>query len=130
MERFDELRLREMKTTELLRHAVEEARLLARAEVLHAKEELRDELKGARRAGIFLGIAAVAALCALFLLLAALAVALPWADWVGLVVVGVICLFGALACAVLAKARVPRRPMSRTRQRLRHDVTLTREQLA
>ena len=61
-----------MSTSELVRIALGEAQLLAKAEVLHAKEELRAELKAAKVSGILIGAGGAAALCAVSVLLVAL----------------------------------------------------------
>ena len=56
-QRLDEAQLRNMSTVDLVRHAMTEMKLLIRAEALHARTELRQELKEARNAGILLGAA-------------------------------------------------------------------------
>ena len=68
-QRLDEAQLRNMSTVELVRHAMTEMKLLIRAEMLHARTELKAELKEARNAGIMIGIA-------VFLAPAGLAIAL------------------------------------------------------
>ena len=40
----DQEQLRQMSTADLVKHAVDEARLLVKAEVLYAKRELREEI--------------------------------------------------------------------------------------
>src|SRR4051812_41419733 len=69
-----------LSTPDLVRHALEEAKLYAKAEVLHAKRELQDELKAAKIAGAMFGVAAVLALCGLSVLFVSLALALPMSQ--------------------------------------------------
>ena len=82
-ERLERRQLESLSTAELVRHAIEEAKLLARAEVLHAKKELQEEIKAARTAGILLGAGAVLALVGLCALFIAAGLALPVAEWLG-----------------------------------------------
>jgi predicted ABC-class ATPase len=80
-ERLDRRQLEALSTVELIRHAIEEAKLLARAEVLHAKKELREELHRGVVAGILLGSAGALALAGLAALFVAAGLALPLAAW-------------------------------------------------
>jgi len=95
-QRLDEAQLRNMSTVELVRHAFVEMKLLIRAEALHARTELKEELGEARTAGIVLGLV-VLALAALL--------------------------------AFLAMRKLPKQPLARTRDRLKLDWMLTREEL-
>src|SRR5436190_1875566 len=106
--------LRERSTPELIRSALDEARLLARAEVLHAKQELREEIAGSKRAGIFLGSAATFALCGLSALFVALGLVLPVSATVGTWIVGVGLLLIALVLGLLGRRALPTRPLART----------------
>src|SRR4051794_27880239 len=54
-ERLERTQLETLSTSELIRHALSETRLLVKAEVMHAKKELKQELQAAKTAGIFLG---------------------------------------------------------------------------
>ncbi|PTL83506.1 phage holin family protein [Vitiosangium sp. GDMCC 1.1324] len=128
-ERLERMQLESLSTAELVRHAIEEARLLARAEVLHAKKELQEELKAARTAGILLGAGGVLGLLGLAALLVAVGLALPLAQWLGVLLVGV---FLLLLCGGLAFAgykRLPTKPLPRTQDRLKTDFARTRETL-
>lgn len=127
---LDESRLRELSTTELIRHALTEARLLARAEVLTAKHELKAELGRAKVAGILIGAAGVLALTAVSVLFMAVAAALGLPHAVGALLVAVVLLVTSGALAFLGKQRLPKQPMARTQQRLKEDLNLTREQLS
>lgn len=128
-ERLDTEQLRRMSTTDLVRHALEEARLLARAEVLVARQELREELAAAKVSGVLLGAGAVLGVAGLTLLLVAAAVALPLPDWLGTLLVGLVVLGVAALCAGLGAKRLPKKPLPRTQARLRTDLALTRETL-
>lgn len=128
-ERLDAERLRKLSTPDLFRHLLEEARLLARAEVLVMREELRRELIRARIAAILGGVALVLALSGVALLLVAVAAALPLALWLGALIVGVVLLLIAGGLGFLAYRKAPTQPMERTQTRLKQDLALTRETL-
>lgn len=127
-QRLDEQQLRAKSTAELVRHAVEESRLLVKAEVLHAKEEMRAELRAAKRGAILAGVAVTAALCGLSVLLVALALVLPMAEALAALIVGLVLLFAAGLGAFLAYKSVPRKPLARTQERLKKDFLFAREQ--
>ena len=128
-ERLDRARLEHLSTTELVRHALTEAKLLVRAEVLHAKKELREEVKAARTSGILLGAGAVLALVSLAAFIVAAGLALPVRDWLGVLLAGLffLVLGGVLAFAGVKK--LPKKPLPHTQERLKTDLSLTRETL-
>lgn len=126
---LDEAQVRQLSTPELIRHALAEAKLLARAEVLHAKHEMKKELARAKTAGILVGAAGLLAISGLSVLFMALAAALGLPHAVGAVIVGVVLLVAAGTLGFIAYKRVPKEPMSRTQQRLKDDLHLTREHL-
>jgi uncharacterized membrane protein SirB2 len=128
-ERLDEEQVRRLSTTELVRRALDEARLLARAEVLHAKQELREEIRAAKASGILLGAGGVLALSGITILFTAIAMALPIAEWLAAIIVGVVLLLVAGALGLAGVKRLPKKPLARTQERIKQDVTLTREQL-
>ncbi|WP_141588177.1 MULTISPECIES: phage holin family protein [unclassified Myxococcus] len=128
-ERLERSQLETLSTAELIRHALAETRLLVRAEVMHAKKELREELKAARTAGILLGAGAVLALTALAVLFVALGLALPMAQALGVLVVGAVLLAIAGVLLFMGRKRVPRKPLPHTQERLKMDYQLTRETL-
>ena len=128
-ERLERRQLESLSTAELVRHAIEEAKLLARAEVLHAKKELQEEIKAARTAGILLGAGVVLALVGLSALFIAAGLALPLAAWLGVLLVGVVVLAVAGVMALMGVKRLPKRPLVHTQERLKTDLTRTREVL-
>lgn len=128
-ERLERTQLEAMSTAELVRHALDEARLLARAEVLHAKKELKEELKAARTAGILLGVGGVLGLLGLGALLVAVGLALPLAQWLGVLLVGVFLVLLAGGLAFAGSKRLPKKPMVHTQERLKTDIARTRETL-
>ena len=128
-ERLERRQLESLSTAELVRHAIEEAKLLARAEVLHAKKELQEEIKAARTAGILLGAGVVLALVGLSALFIAAGLALPLAAWLGVLLVGVVVLAVAGVMALMGVKRLPKRPLVHTQERLKTDITRTRETL-
>lgn len=128
-QRLDEAQLRNMSTAELVRHAMTETKLLVRAEVLHARDELKQELKEVRQAGILLGMAAVLAPAGLGVLLSTIVFALPLERWITALVLGLLVVGAAGLLVFLGARRVPRNPLARTRDRLKLDWILTREEL-
>ncbi len=129
-QKMDEAQLRGMGTTELVRHALEEMRLLVKAEVLHAKHEVRDEIVGAKVAGILFGVAAGLGLCGIAVLFVALAMAIPLSEGWAALIIGVGLLVIAAVCVGIGVRRVPTKPLPKTQQRLRQDYNLAREQLS
>ncbi len=132
-ERLERRQLESLSTAELIRHAIEEARLLARAEVLHAKKEMQEELKSARSSGILLGAGAVLGLMALAALLVTvgLALAVPLGDkeWLGVLLVGAFLLLLSGGLAFAGYKRLPKKPLPHTQDRLKTDIARTRETL-
>jgi len=127
--RLDEAQLRNLSTVELVRHAVTEMKLLVRAEMLHARAELREELKEARNAGILLGGALFLAPAGLSVALMAIVLGLPGEPWISALVLGLTVLALAGLLALLAVKKLPKSPLARTRDRLKLDWLLTREEL-
>jgi hypothetical protein len=128
-QRLDEAQLRNMSTVDLVRHAMTEMKLLIRAEVLHARAELQEELREARNAGILIGGALFLAPAGLAIALMAIVLALPEAQWIAALVLGVVVLGLAALLALLAMKKLPKKPLARTRDRLKLDWMLTREEL-
>jgi Flp pilus assembly protein TadB len=128
-ERMEREQLRHLSTADLIKHALTEAQLLAKAEILHAKKELKEEAKAAKASGILLGAAAVFALSAIAALFVALGLALPVGPALGVLLVGVFLLVLTGALAFVGVKKLPRKPLPHTQARLRTDLTLTRETL-
>ncbi len=128
-ERLERSQLESLSTAELIRHALTESRLLVRAELLHAKKELRDELKAARTAGIFIGVGALLLLMALSCLFVAAGLALPLGEPFDVLVMGVALLAISGLLLFLGIKRVPKKPLAHTQERLKTDYQLTRETL-
>jgi uncharacterized membrane protein YqjE len=123
---------RRLATGTLMREIASGVERLAKKQVELAKTELRADLKKEARVAGGLGVAALAALITVNLLLvtAALALALVMPAWgAGLVVSGFTLLVAAVVGLVSWSSRL-RDPMSRTRRTLKDDVTRVREQLA
>jgi Putative Actinobacterial Holin-X, holin superfamily III len=128
-QRLDEAQLRNMSTVDLVRHAMTEMKLLIRAEALHARTELRQELKEARNAGILLGAALSLGPAGLAVSLMAIVLALPDRQWIWALMLGVVVLAFAGLLVFLAVNKLPKHPLARTRDRLKLDWMLTREEL-
>lgn len=120
---------RSRSTPDLLRHVLDEAKLLARAEVMVARLEVKAELNRAKGAAIALGIAFALALSALTLFFVTIALALPIADWGGTLILAVVVLIFAGIVAAVGARLLPKKPMQRTQERLNEDLTLARERL-
>lgn len=128
-ERLERSQLETLSTPELIRHALAETRLLVKAEVMHAKKELRQELQAAKLAGILLGAGAVLALTSLAVLFVALGLALPLGAAVGVLIVGAVLLAVAGLLLFLGTKRIPKKPLVHTQERLKTDFQMTRETL-
>jgi hypothetical protein len=122
----------QLGTGVLVRRIVSQVELLAKKEVELARTELRADLRSEARVAEGLGIAAVAALVTVNLLLftAALALSLVMPGWAaGLIVSGAM-LIVALLFAVVSWRRRLREPMAHTRRTLKDGVAWTRERFA
>jgi hypothetical protein len=128
-QRLDEAQLRNMSTVELVRHGMTEMKLLIRAEMLHARTELKAELKEARNAGILIGAALFLAPAGLAIALMPIVFALAEPRWLVSLILGLVVLGAAVLLGLLAVKRLPKQPLSRTRDRLKLDWILTREEL-
>jgi len=120
--------LQAMSTTALMKQAISELQLLVKAEVLRARLEFEDELRGAKSAGILLGCCLALLLCGLSLALVGVAVALPLAGWLAAFIVAAVLFLVAAVCGALAYRHLPRRPLQKTQQRLKDDFAITKEQ--
>jgi hypothetical protein len=119
-------------TGALVRKIVSQAELLAKKEVELAKTELRADLRSEARLAEGLGVAALAALITVNLLLftAALALSLVMPGWAaGLIVSGVTLIVALLFATVSWRGRL-RDPMGHTRRTLKDGVKWTKERFA
>lgn len=123
-ERLDKAQLEQLSTAVLLKQALSEARLLVRAEVLHAKREMKEEVKAARTCGILLGSAGVLALSCLSVLFVALG--MSFAMTTGVWVVGALLLIATATLGYLGVKKLPRQALPHTQERLLSDFHQTR----
>jgi hypothetical protein len=128
-EQLDEGQLRSLPTSKLVHLALDEARLLARAEVKHAKEELKAEVKAAAGSAILCAAGGALALCAVSVLLVALALLLPLTEPAAVGLVGAVVLALGGGAVLWGVRKLPRKPLPRTQERLKRDVAIARERL-
>lgn len=121
---LDEEQVRGLRTRDLVGQAVTEAKLVARAEILHARAELKDELGNVKWVAIFAAPALVFLLCALAVLFVLVAFALPLPPVAALAIVFGVLVIAAGVLAFLAKARLPKKPMGHTLERLSQYLEL------
>lgn len=120
---------KDLSTNELVRRAMSEARLLAKAELLHAKVELAQEVRAARFSAALLGGTAALALVGLAMLFTAGAAALALPLWAGaLIGAGVAFVLAALFAAI-AWTKLPSKPMRHTMERLSMDLEELRQHI-
>jgi hypothetical protein len=112
--------------SQLVREALDDMRVLARAEVQLAKEDVREDLRRVEGAAIGFGAAAACALLVLVLLIVALVLAIGPSAIAALLVAAGFLGLGVVAGAV-GYAAMPRKPLDRTRQRLGTDVRELKE---
>jgi hypothetical protein len=121
-----------LRTGALVRQIVSHAELLARKELELAKTELRVDLRSEARVAGGLGIAALAGLITINLLLvtSALALSLVMPAWAaGLIVSGVMLVLAVLFALVSWRRRL-REPLAHTRRTLKDGVKWTKERFA
>jgi uncharacterized membrane protein YqjE len=121
--------LEEASTADLFREALDEAKELVRVEIEIAKSEVEIEIARAKRAAIGIGVALAAGVLVLCLLAMALVFALGGTAVAALVIAGIMLLVGG-AAAWIGYVLLPKRPLERTRERLKSDVGQLREHVA
>ena len=111
------------QTPQLIRDVLAEARRLARIEIALAREDLKEQIKRTKAAGIALGSASALALSGLTLLLATVGLAFSKA-WLAMLILGgaVVVIAGVIAYA--AWRSVPKTPFGQTKGRLQSDLSL------
>jgi hypothetical protein len=126
------VRTQTLSTRELLAEITGRMTLLARKEIELAKVEIKADLKSEVAMATSLGIAAVAALLGLNLLLVALVLALaPYvAAWIGALALGGLLLLVALVVGYLGWQRRVSNPLAVTRKTLKEDMQWAKERLA
>jgi Flp pilus assembly protein TadB len=129
-DRVEPQQLREMSTPALVRQAMSEVKLLAKAEMQHARLELNEELRQARTAGILLGCCAALLLCGASVAFVGVALALPISETAAAFIVGGFLLLTAAVCGAIGYRRLPKKPMQKTQQRIKEDLSVARKQLA
>ncbi len=122
--------LETIRTTELLKQAVVELKMLAKAELLHARLELKEELLRARSSGVLLGCCVGLLICGVSVAFVGLALVLPIAEPAAAFIVAGLLLGVAVVCAIAGYRGLPKRPMQKTQERIKEDLALAREQLA
>jgi uncharacterized membrane protein YqjE len=122
-------RLEEVSTPELVRGAAQAARRLVQAELALAKQELREQQRAAWSALIWSAVAFGAIILSLSAtLLAVSLVSQPQIRVPSICAIATALL--SLSTAFLAYRSWPRGVMTRTRERLKHDVALLRKHTA
>lgn len=122
----------EFSIGELVGEISREASLLVRKEVDLARAEMKADLRSEVKAAIGLGVAAVAALMVLAMLLVAAAMGLAYVlpAWgAALIVAGVMLALGVVIGLIGWKTLV-RRPLGTTVQTLKDDIRWTKERFA
>jgi uncharacterized membrane protein YqjE len=119
----------EAKTSDLVKEALDEAKQLVRIEVALAKEEVREEVRDAKRAGIMFGASTVLGIVGVALLLVALALAI-FPGPIPALVIGAVLLVLAGVLGLVAYQSVPRKPLADTKRRLETDVKILKEHIA
>ncbi len=120
---------KDLSTNELVRRAMNEARLLAKAELLHAKVELAHEVRAARASGVFLGGAAALALVGLAMLFVTGAAALALPLWAGALIGAGVAFVLAAVLAAVGWTKLPKKPMRHTVERMAMDLDELRQHM-
>lgn len=128
-ERMDEAQLSAMPTLTLVKHALTEAQLLARAEVAHAKFEISEEIGQIKNVAVYAVGAIIGAAVAIGLLLMGIACLLPLPTWAGALIFGVLAAGGAGWLGYAAYKRLPSNVLAETTKRLKKDFELAKEEL-
>jgi Putative Actinobacterial Holin-X, holin superfamily III len=123
---------RDLTNRALISEITGKASLLARKEIELAKAEIRADVHAQLGMVKALGVAAIAALLGLNLLLVAgvLALGLKIAGWLVALIVGGLLLVAAAVMGYVGWRRMVRTPLALTRQTLKEDVRWVKERLA
>jgi hypothetical protein len=123
---------RDLTNRALISEITGKASLLARKEIELAKAEIRADVHAQLGMVKALGVAAIAALLGLNLLLVAgvLALGLKIAGWLAALIVGGLLLVAAAVMGYVGWRRMVKTPLALTRQTLKEDVRWVKERLA
>jgi len=125
-------RVTRLSTVQLLKAIASQGGLLVKKQIALAKTELKSDARTEAKVAGGLGLAAVGAIITVTLLLVtvafALALVLPaWAA--GLLVSGIVAVFVAVLAGVSWSRRI-RKPLQRSRHKLKQDIRFTKERFA
>jgi uncharacterized membrane protein YqjE len=118
----------ELSTPELLRQVVDESKELVRLEVKLAQEELREDVRKLKWAGILLAIAVALFIVALAMFDLAVVIALGGTVNAALIVAFIV-LAEVAVIGFIGYRQLPKVPLERTRSRLATDVRALKEQV-
>jgi hypothetical protein len=112
----------------LLATIIEQGKRIARAEVQFAREDLKEDVRGAARSTLLLGTSAWLGLTGMSALVIAAALARPARPVRGALYTGLTLLGGSLAVGLAGLRALPREPLSRSRQGLQEVVAAVSEE--
>ena len=122
--------LETIPTGALLKLAVSDIKLLAKAELLQARLELKEELLQAKSAGILLGGCVGLLISGAGVAFVGVALALPIAEPAAAFIVAAFLLMVAAVCGAAGYRLLPKKPMQKTQQRIKEDLAFARDRLA
>jgi hypothetical protein len=119
----------QVPTAELVKEALDQARVLVRSEVALAREEIKSEVTKARTAAIGIGAAVGLAMLGIAFLLIAFAIVTVHHPIVPFLFgIGALVLAGVLVAVAIAA--LPKKPLDHTRERVETDVQVLKERIA
>lgn len=116
----------DVPTAALVRDAIDGARELISSEVALAKNELRTELGGLKKAIVSFAAAGIAATLGVAMLLIAFAIAI-FPQPVAALVAGIVLLAIAGVISAVGWVSLPRKPLNHTTERIETDVHVLKE---
>jgi len=118
----------DLATSELFRQLLEDTRNLVRLEVALAREEIQDELAGAKSGGMALGAAGVLAVSAFTMFMVAIANA--WhLTWFSSLIIGIILMSMSGVMALYGWHDLPKKPLPETKERVSFDLQRLAERI-
>ena len=121
--------LREASTSDIVREALDDARELIRLEVEIAKQEVKAEIRQAKRAAMGFVVALALGLVGLSVLAVAIVLAFGGTVVAALVIGGILVVIAGVA-ALVGYAMLPRPPLEAVRERLTTEVHQLKERVA